>query len=907
MSPKDGSSKSSPPLLATCLSLVQPNGVIIGKEIANKTRQSYPTLLSCIPTSDETCGPSFLACLDGRLPLTHAACEEFIADFGRVLHEGFGIGRGHRVALVLPNGPELALSILAVAQWAACVPLSATGAVSELKADLERCGPDLIIGPYSAGALPSATPLERHDADEADEVRAKLAQTYNVLTGGTRDWTVHHHVQEVAEELGIPCCSLVPDPTRAGPFKLVVPVSKKKKEKVPPTLKYDEIPLVPTNTKIKTKKLDTQPNTGNDEALVLFTSGTTGNKKLVPHEIGDLLTAATVIALSWKLQPHDVNCNLMPLFHVGGIVRQVFSPLVSGSTVICCPSFDADLFWALLEKKAFNWYYAAPTMHQIILQTGKALFEEKIHSFSLKMIANAAGGLLPSLAQELRDTFKAAVLPSYGMTECMPISSPPANYDLGKPGTSGVPVGPEVAILNTATVEPLPPMEEGPICVRGEPCFRGYGVLANDPNAAKPASFLKDGWFNTGDLGYLDADGYLYITGRSKEVINRGGEIIAPMEVEEAVLSHPDVLACAAFSAEHDVLQETVGIVIVTDPNKPRKLDLTTLQAHVADKLAAPKWPQCLVFMEGGLPKSHTNKLLRVKLGSRLGLPELNDNMSTWARTFEAKCPPQGTPLTESIPSKLVSVDPAQVETTLRVEMQSESIWIYPYPNRPGAVVAYISEEVDRHKLIDVAIDTLDRYAVPTHVVFVEDMVDASSSAMKRNVPGPKDAVASILNGGDGTSDPLVEQVQDMFVELLALDYVPTPDTDFFHVGGSSMRASQLAGKVRKTFHVGCSGAEVFHHSTPATMAELVKGRQEEARKGDKSSKGGGIDANANEGRSDHGAPFSSLRLQPEGGFLGNFVQLLPLFVVFPIWQIARYLMVCYVSSFQKISFTFLC
>ena len=146
-------SEKSPPLLAECSTLVQPNGVIVGRYIAEKTREAYPTLLSCIPTTEETCGPAFIGCLDGRLPLSHSQCHEFIQDFGRVLHEGFGIGRGHRVALVLPNGPELALSILAVSQWAACVPLSATGAVSELKADLERCGPDLIIGPYSAGVL----------------------------------------------------------------------------------------------------------------------------------------------------------------------------------------------------------------------------------------------------------------------------------------------------------------------------------------------------------------------------------------------------------------------------------------------------------------------------------------------------------------------------------------------------------------------------------------------------------------------------------------------------------------------------------------------------------------------------------------------------------------------------------
>jgi AMP-binding enzyme len=238
--------KSAPPLLATCTPLVRQNGMIVGTEIAQKTRQDYATLLSCIPTVDSNCGPSFLASVDGRLPLTDAACKDFITELGRVLHEGLGIGRGQRVALVLPNGPELALAILALSQWAACVPLSATGAVSELQADLERCGPDLIIGPYSAGPLPVATPMEQHQAHESDEVRSKLAQTYNVLGGETRDWLVHRHVEEVAELLGIPFCGLVPHPTRAGPFKLYVPLQKKsKKEKAATTLNYDDLPLIP--------------------------------------------------------------------------------------------------------------------------------------------------------------------------------------------------------------------------------------------------------------------------------------------------------------------------------------------------------------------------------------------------------------------------------------------------------------------------------------------------------------------------------------------------------------------------------------------------------------------------------------------------------------------------------------
>ena len=365
--------------------------------------------------------------------------------------------------------------------------------------------------------------------------------------------------------------------------------------------------------------------------------------------------------------------------------------------------------------------------------------------------------------------------------------------------------------------------------------------------------------------------------------------------VEEAVLSHPSVRACAAFSAEHDVLQETVGIVIVPyqqQPGEPRRLDLPTLQAYVADKLAAPKWPQVLVFMEDGLPKSHTNKLLRVKLGSRLGLPEMNDDLSTWSRTFEAKCPPQGTPLTEAIPCKPVSVDPARVESILRAESKSQTIWVVPNPGRPGAVVAYVEKEnVDRSKLIDVAVEKLDRYAVPTHICFVNSMVDASIRAMKENIPSPKDAIASILNAnGDDVTDPLVQQVQDMFVQLLALDYIPAPNADFFHIGGSSMRASQLAGMVRKTFHIGCSGAEIFHHSSPISLASLVTQRQEEAQAGDKVSDGG-VDGDLRSGRHPQGAPFSPEKLKPQGGIIAYFVQLLPMFVVFPAWQVARYLM----------------
>jgi len=396
---------TTPPMLAACQELVRPNGVILGSEIAEKTRKDFPSLLSTIPTSPSNCGTAFLASLDGRQPLTHAETRIFLQDFGRVLHS-LGVGRGQRVALVLPNGPELALAILATAQWTGCVPLSATSVCSELEADLARCGPNLIIGPYNYGPLPEKS----EQPDVADPALSKLGTATHVLKGvNTRDWTVHHHVKEIGNKLGIPFVGLVPDPDRAGPFKLWIPIGRRTKK----AIVYKDLPLIP-ETEPPDRPVDTAPNESHNEALVLFTSGTTGNKKLVPHQICDLLTAATVIALSWQLHPNDVNCNMMPLFHVGGIVRQIFSPLVSGSCVICCPSFDASLFWLLLKKSAFNWYYAAPTMHQIILQTGIEFIEEGAREgkkYTLKMIANAAGGLLPSLALELRRTFQAHVLP----------------------------------------------------------------------------------------------------------------------------------------------------------------------------------------------------------------------------------------------------------------------------------------------------------------------------------------------------------------------------------------------------------------------------------------------------------------------------------------------------------------
>jgi AMP-binding enzyme len=252
------------PLLEACRHLLLPNGSIIGRDVAETVLPVFPTVVSAIPTTQPSASDQprvALQSIDGRTGITHARIVQAIDAAGATLHAQ-GFGRGSRIALVLPNGPELALAILCVAQWAACVPLSATGALQELEADLQRCDADLVIGLLEPA---------------------------------------HRAIADCAAQLRIPFLGLVPSATEAGVFTLQVPT---------PGILGETVAA----TTVRRRK-DTEPNGAGDEILVLFTSGTTGNKKLVPHLQGDIITAAATIALSWNLTPADINLNMMPLFH----------------------------------------------------------------------------------------------------------------------------------------------------------------------------------------------------------------------------------------------------------------------------------------------------------------------------------------------------------------------------------------------------------------------------------------------------------------------------------------------------------------------------------------------------------------------------------------------------------------
>ncbi|GKY96221.1 hypothetical protein MPSEU_000582000 [Mayamaea pseudoterrestris] len=918
-----------PPLVGLAKHLLQPNGSIIGTHVAQAVLPQVRNLLEALPkastSSNSSSGPlpAALASIDGRLPLDIEQIRTCMEQTGLALQK-LGIRRGHRVALCLENGPTLALAILCLTTWCSCVPLNAFGAVAELESDLVLASVDLVIGQQGCSSGKS------------------------------------NGIQQVAEKLGIAYCGLQEDAKHAGLFVLQQPQQQQSIAKYPsvvpssprrilgmmgdsnngpaqnastphatltneadrsagrnaeeesaikasfgndPAVQYQQRAYNYNENNDEHASSSMQPNGHNDEILVLFTSGTTGSKKLVPHLLADVLVATSCIAISWQLASDDINLNLMPLFHVGGIIRQVFSPILSGGCVICCPSFDPAVFWSLLKEERFTWYYAAPTMHQIILQTGQAegLIDSKgcgrIPSGThpkLRMIANAAGGLLPSLARELRQAFQANVLPSYGMTECMPITSPPATYQLEKPGTSGVAVGPEVAIYDVDGMKAMSPGKEGAICVRGAPCFRGYGLMAGEQQQQQ--TFLPGGWFNTGDIGYQDSDGYLYITGRSKEVINRGGEIISPLEVEEAVNEHPLVQNCIAFSTPHSILQEVVGIVLIPVPNMPM-IDLTTLHAFLGEgRLTAPKWPQCVVYMST-LPKSHTNKVLRVKLAQRLRLPELNDTMYPIERTFQAECPPQGTPVSVAIPCQRISVQCSRVQDILRealVDGPQKDLIVVPHPNKIGAIVCHVYN-IERLLVVRVAKERLDAFAVPSHVCTLRQP--------DQELPPPQscDAVGSIEQEeklfGVGPTDPLVSSLQELMQELLDLDCLPAPTTNFFNVGGSSMLASQLASKVRKIHNVSFGGSEVFHHTNCIAIAKIVRERKEgkSVDGSDRADASDGYTASMavstifSEKFRPHGKPFDHTRLENSSGLFASLFQLIPLLVVYPVWQLTRF------------------
>ena len=454
----------------------------------------------------------------------------------------FGLG-GKRIAIVMENGPDLVLSLLAAATCGVAVPLNPKYRESDFSFFYEDANvkgliavPDTV--PEAFAAAPSGTVVVNAVVDGSDPLRFE---------------------------------SIIPEPS-SGSLKIPLP---------------------------------------HDVTLLLHTSGTTKRPKSVPIRHRNVAASATNIVNAYDLTLDDRSLCVMPLFHIHGIVASLLGPLAAGGSVIVPPGFDARTFWGLVEKFHPTWYSAVPTMHQMLLARADR-HVELIRRNPFRFIRSCSSSLPPTVKEKMKKVFGAPITEAYGMTETAhQIASNPLPPGIRKPGAVGLGIGVEVAIMD----------EEGELVSAGMPgevVARGFNVMdgyENNPEANKET--LVDGWLRTGDLGVMDEDGYLTITGRLSERINRGGEKFSPADVDHVLLTHPAVAEALAFAVPHEKLGEDIHAAVVLD--KPATEQ--ELRQYCADHLADFKVPRRIHILEA-LPYGKTGKPMRAAMAQTLGLKE---------------------------------------------------------------------------------------------------------------------------------------------------------------------------------------------------------------------------------------------------------------------------------------------
>lgn len=318
-----------------------------------------------------------------------------------------------------------------------------------------------------------------------------------------------------------------------------------------------------------------------DVALVLHTSGTTGRPKAVPLTHRNLTRTMANIKATYELTPKDRTYLVMPLFHVHGLLAGFLAPLFAGGSVIVPAAFSARAFWEDFITHQANWYTAVPTIHQILLKNPTP--SPRPH---IRFIRSCSSPLSPKTFRELEQTYGAPVLEAYAMTEAahQMTSNPLPHKGKRQPGSVGVGQGVEVKILDDQDNE-VPQGAEGEISIRGENVTKGY---INNDKANKEA-FTATGFFRTGDQGKKDPDGYVIITGRIKELINRGGEKISPIELDHVIATHAAVSEAVSFAIPSELYGQEVGVAVVPKPGK--QVTEEEITAYVGGKTASFKKP----------------------------------------------------------------------------------------------------------------------------------------------------------------------------------------------------------------------------------------------------------------------------------------------------------------------------
>lgn len=346
--------------------------------------------------------------------------------------------------------------------------------------------------------------------------------------------------------------------------------------------------------------------TGDDVALVLHTSGTTSRPKLVPLRQRNLFHSAENIARTYELGPEDVALCVMPLFHIHGLMASTMATFSSGGTVVIPPKFDAMTFWPVARDAGATWYSAVPTIHQMLLMRHRG--DRPPGSEKLRFIRSSSSALSPETMRQLESRFSAPVLEAYGMTEAShQMASNPLPPGDRRPGTVGVGTGVRIGIMDEEGAV-LPQGAQGEVVIRGPSVIDGY---ASNPEAN--ARSFTGGWFRTGDQGFLDPDGYLSLVGRLKEMINRGGEKIAPREIDDALLQHPAVGEAVAFGAPHPTWGEEVAAAVVLKTEVSEKELIAFAREHLADY----KVPRKLYIVDQ-IPRTATGKIQRRSVAEAL-------------------------------------------------------------------------------------------------------------------------------------------------------------------------------------------------------------------------------------------------------------------------------------------------
>nr|WOX58872.1 4-coumarate-CoA ligase 3 [Phyla nodiflora] len=365
-----------------------------------------------------------------------------------------------------------------------------------------------------------------------------------------------------------------------------------------------EIVLSSTQSDVDPELLSKVVNDPSDEALFLHTSGTTSRPKGVPLTQLNLYSSVQNIKSVYKITESDSTVIVLPLFHVHGLLAGLLSSFGAGASVTlpAAGRFSASTFWSDMNKYNATWYTAVPTIHQIILE--RHLSNPESSYPKLRFIRSCSASLAPSIMDRLEEAFGAPVLEAYAMTEATHLMSSNPLPEAGphKPGSVGKPVGQEMAILNE-NGEVQEANANGEVCIRGPNVTKGY---KNNPEANKSAFLF--GWFHTGDLGFFDSDGYLHLVGRIKELINRGGEKISPIEVDAVLLSHPDIAQAVAFGVPDDKYGEEINCAVI--PREGSNLDEEEVTRFCKKNLAAFKVPK-RVFLTDSVPKTATGKIQR--------------------------------------------------------------------------------------------------------------------------------------------------------------------------------------------------------------------------------------------------------------------------------------------------------